>query len=71
MQDDTVFMALLKETCLLYHSRIVEVLTGGVPEYPSDPAGELGWILSPRIIKETEEKYEKYKRINSNGISFL
>ena len=33
MQDDTIFMALLKETCLLYHSRIVEVMKDGVPEY--------------------------------------
>ena len=32
LQDDTVFLVLLKETCLLYHSRIVEVMDGGVPE---------------------------------------
>lgn len=55
MQDDTVFFSLLKETYLRYHSRIVEVMQMGVPKYPSIPAGELGWILSPRIIKETED----------------
>lgn len=71
MQDDTIFMALLKETCLLYHSRIVEVMKDGVPEYPSNPAGELGWILSPRILKETEEKYMEHKRKSSACISFL
>lgn len=71
MQDDTVFMVLLKETCLQYHSRIVELMKGGVPEYPSYPVGELGWILSPRAIREAEEKYEKSKRIKTDSISFL
>lgn len=54
LQDDTVFLVLLKETCLLYHARIVELMAGGVPEYPSVPASELGWILSPRILREME-----------------
>ena len=66
LQDDTVFLVLLKETCLLYHSRIVELMEDGVPEYPSVPASELGWILSPRVLREMENNMKVVTKERSN-----
>lgn len=55
LRDDTVFMVLLKESCLRYHWWIVDQMRKGVPQYPSVPVGGLGWLLSSRAIQEMKE----------------
>lgn len=52
LRNDTVFMVLLKESCLRYHWWIADQMRKGVPKYPSVPVGGLGWLLSPRAIQE-------------------
>jgi len=48
---ETVFMILLKQTCLEYHHRIVEII--GRQETCAW-LGYLGWVLGPKVIREME-----------------
>lgn len=49
---ETVFMILLKQTCLEYHHRIAETLGG---QETCVWLGYLGWLLGPKVIWEMEK----------------
>ena len=49
---ETVFMVLLKQTCLKYHHRIAETIER---QETCVWLGYLGWLLGPKVIWEMEE----------------